>query len=223
MEQMTLNAEVREGTGSTASRRLRRQRRIPAVVYGHKEGPISITLNWEDVQRVVSHRIKTLKLVVGGKTDQVLVRDVQFDTFGEQVLHVDFERIAMDEVIEVECPVELVGTAKGAAAGGVVERPVSDLKVSCLPGNIPDVIKVSISHLAIGDTIHVRDVTAPEGVKILTGPGAILVTIRAPAKVEEAVPAAAPAEAGPAEPEVIRRERPEEEEEEEKTEKEKKG
>lgn len=213
MEQTTLVAEVRKQTGSAASRRLRRAGKVPAVVYGHKQGPVHILVSGEDVHHVVAHRVKMVQLLVEGKPDQVLVKDVQFDTFGEAVLHVDFERVAMDELIEVECPVELVGTSKGAAAGGVVEHPVSDLRVTCLPGNIPDVIKVSISHLAIGDTIHVRDITPPAGVKILTDLDAILVTIRAPAKAEE-VAAPAPPEAAPAEPELIKREKPAEEEEE---------
>jgi len=184
---------------------------IPAVVYGHKEGPVSVLLRKEDIQRVVARRTKMVTLAVDGKSDQVLVKEVQFDTFGESVLHVDFERIAMDELIDVECPVELVGTAKGAAAGGVVEHPVTDLQVSCLPADIPEAIKVGISHLAIGDAIHVRDVQAPPGVTILTEPDAILVTIRPPVVVEEEAPVEAE-EAAPGEPEVIGRAKGEEEE-----------
>lgn len=213
MEQTTLKAEAREETGSAASRRLRRAGRIPAVIYGHKESPVSVLLRAEDVQRVVSHRIKMVKLSVGRKTEQVLVKDVQFDTFGEEVLHLDFERVAMDELIEVECPVELTGTSKGAATGGVVEHPVSDLRIRCLPGNIPAVIRVGTSQLEIGDTIHVRDITAPEGVTILTDPDAILVAIRPPAVVEEEVEeVAVEAEAAEGEPELIGRDKAEEEE-----------
>ncbi len=212
MEQTTLNAQPREEIGSAASRRARRAGMIPAVVYGHKEGPVSVLLRKEDIQRVVARRTKMVTLAVDGKSDQVLVKDVQFDTFGESVLHVDFERIAMDELIDVECPVELVGTAKGAAAGGVVEHPVTDLQVSCLPADIPELIKVGISHLAIGDAIHVRDVQAPPGVTILTDPDAILVTIRPPAVVEEEEAPAEVEEAAPGEPEVIGRAKGEEEE-----------
>lgn len=211
MEQTTLKAEAREETGSVASRRLRRAGRIPAVIYGHKESPVSVLLRAEDVHRVVSHRIKMVKLSVGRKTEQVLVKDVQFDTFGEEVLHLDFERVAMDELIEVECPVELTGTSKGAAGGGVVEHPVTDLHIRCLPGNIPEVIRVGTSQLEIGDTIHVRDITAPEGVTVLTDPDAILVTIRPPAVVEEAEEVAVEAEAAEGEPELIGRDKAEEE------------
>jgi len=118
----------------------------------------------------------------------------------------------MDEVIEVECPVELVGTAKGAAAGGVVEHPVTDLHVRCLPANIPQLIRVRVSDLAIGDSIHVRDVEPPDGVTVLTDPESILVTIRPPAIAEE--PEAAEAEEvepGGEEPEVIGRKKEDEE------------
>ena len=214
MEQAALDTEIREATGSAASRRLRRAGLIPAVVYGHKEAPVPIVLKEEAVQRVVSHRVKMVKLTMGGKSEQMLVKDVQFDTFGENILHIDFERVAMDELIEVECPVELTGTAKGAAAGGVLEHPVSDLRVRCLPGNIPEAIKVSVSDLAIGDTIHVRDIKAPDGVTILTDPEAIIVTIRPPAKVVEEEKALVEAvEAAAEEPEVIGRPKAEEEEE----------
>jgi len=213
MELVTINAEQRKETGSAAGRKARRIGKVPAVVYGHKQEPVALILSGEEVKNIVSHRIKMVSLNVNGVGESALVRDVQFDTFGEKVLHVDFERIAMDELVEVECPVEFVGVPKGAAAGGVVEHPVTDLEIECLPGNIPEVIKVSIGTMEIGDTIHVRDIKVPDGVKILTDADAILVTIRPPAKAEEAE-AAAPAESeAPAEPELIRRERAVEEEE----------
>jgi len=211
MEQATLSAEVREETGSAAARRCRRAGQVPAVVYGHEEGSVAIVLRGEDVHHIVAHRVKMVTLDVGGKKEQALVKDVQFDTFGERPLHLDFERVAMDEVIEVECPVELAGTAKGAAAGGVLEHPVADLHVRCLPANIPELIRVSVSHLEIGDTIHVRDIEPPEGVTVLTDPEAILVTIRPPLKVEVEEAAPAEVEAAGEEPEVIGRPKKEEE------------
>jgi len=213
MDQATLNAELRKEAGSIAARRFRRAGQIPAVLYGHTEDPVSLLLRREDVQHLVAHRVKMIVVSVKGKAESALVKDVQFDTFGEEVLHLDLERVAMDEVIEVECPVELTGTSKGAAAGGVVEHPVSDLRIQCLPGNIPEVIKVSTSDLAIGDAIHVRDIQAPEGVTILTDPEAILVTIRPPVVVvEEEALAEEAKEPGAEEPEVIGREKAEGEE-----------
>jgi len=213
MDQTTLNAEIRQETGSGAARRCRTAGSVPAIIYGHKEDPVPVLLNGDDVRRVVLHRIKMVTVSVGGKSDQVLVKDVQFDTFGEEVLHVDFERVAMDEMIEVECPVELTGTAKGAAAGGVLEHPTSDLHVRCLPGNIPEAIKISVSALEIGDSISVKDITAPEGVEILTDREAVLVTIRPPLKIEEEEKAPEEeAEAATGEPEVIGRKKEEDEE-----------
>lgn len=210
MEQVTLSAQLRSELGSAASRRNRRAGMIPAVVYGHKQDAMPLLLRREDINRVVSHRIKMVTLNIGDKSEHALVKDVQFDTFGDDLLHVDFERVGMDEMIEVECPVELAGTSKGQAAGGIVEHPVTDLRVRCLPGNIPECIRISISDLAIGDVVHVRDIRVPEGVSILTDPNAILVHIRPPAK---AAVEAAPGEAAeaPSEPKVIGRERPEEE------------
>jgi large subunit ribosomal protein L25 len=206
MAQTTVQAEKREKHGSVASRRLRRSGRVPAVVYGHKQDVVSITLSSEDVHNIVAHRIKMLALDVAGASESVLVKDVQFDTFGERVLHLDLERVAMDEVIHVECPVEFVGTSKGAAAGGVMEQLIADLEIRCLPGNIPESIRVSVSDLEIGDSIHVKNVKAPEGVTIETDPEQILVTVRPPLVAEGAEEAeAAAAEAGAGEPEVIGR------------------
>ncbi len=210
MDDTTLTAEVRDLTGSAPARRFRLAGQIPAVIYGHKENPVPVLLRGEDVQRMVSHRIKMVQVSVGKKVESALVKDVQFDVFGEEVLHVDLERVAMDEMIEVECPVELTGTSKGAAAGGVLEHPTSDLHVQCLPGNIPEAIKIHVSDLEIGDSIAVKDIEAPEGVTILTDPEAILVTIRPPIKVvEEEVPEEE-AEDAPAEPEVVGRKKDEE-------------
>ncbi len=215
MAQTTLNAQVREQTGAAASRRSRRNGRVPAVGYGRGGEPTAVLLRSEDVQRIVAHRVKMVTLSIDAEAEQMLVKDVQLDTFGEQVLHVDFERVAMDEALEVECPVELTGTAKGVAAGGVLEHPVSDLTVSCLPRDIPEVIKVGVSHMGIGDSILVKDIKPPDGVKILTDPDAVLVTIRPPAELEaEEKAPAAEAVAGAEEPEVIGREKAEEEDKE---------
>jgi large subunit ribosomal protein L25 len=213
MDQEAITAELRETTGSSDSRRARRAGRIPATVYGHKQDPISVVVKAEDVKHIVSHRIKMVTLNAGGTVEQVLVKDVQFDTFGDEVLHLDLERIAMDELLHLECPVELIGVAKGAANGGVVDHPTSDLEVECLPANIPDMININISDLEIGDSIHVKDIEAPEGVTILTDPEAILVTIHPPAVVEEEEEEAevAPEGAGGVEPEIIGRKKEDEE------------
>jgi large subunit ribosomal protein L25 len=188
---------------------------VPAVIYGHKEKPVSIQLDHADVERLVAHHMKMVSLAMGRKKEQALVKEVQFDPLGEEALHVDFERIAMDEVIEVECPLEFTGTPKGASEGGVVEHPITDLTVRCLPGNIPESIRVSMVDLEIGDTVTVADITPPEGVEILTEQDAVLATVRPPVmeeEAEEALPGEG-VEAPIEEPEVIGREKETEEEE----------
>ncbi len=209
MNEQTIKAERREETGSSAARRLRRNGKIPAVVYGHKEDAVPIQLDAEDVNQIFAHRMMMVSLKTGRTTDQVLVKEVQLDPFGEEILHLDFERVAMDEVVEIECPVEFVGTPKGAAAGGVTEHPVTDLTVQCLPGDIPENISVRVSELEIGDTIIVGDIEAPEGVEIITEPEAVLITIRPPEELEEEEE-----ELLVEEPELIGREEDEEEVEE---------
>ncbi|MFO7899873.1 MAG: 50S ribosomal protein L25 [Planctomycetota bacterium] len=204
-QQTTIQAERREATGSAAARRLRRSGKVPGVVYGHKEDVVPVQLGADDVHHLVAHRVMMLALDMGDTSEQVLVKEVQFDPLGEEVLHLDFERIAMDEEVEIECPVEFVGTAKGVAAGGVPEHPVADLTVRCLPGNIPENIKVQVSELEIGDTITVADIEAPDGVEVVTEPEAVLITIRPPEELEEEEE-----EVLPEEPELIGREEEEE-------------
>jgi large subunit ribosomal protein L25 len=212
MDQMTLTAEARPTTGSAEARRARRAGKIPAVIYGHKQDPVNVLFTEDSAKNIVHHRIKTMMLQVGDTREQVLVKDVQFDTFGEAVLHLDLERIAMDEKLELECPVRLIGEAKGALAGGVLEHPVSDLAIECLPAAIPEAITINISDLEIGDTIHVKDVTPPAGVTFLTDPDAILVTVHPP--TVEAEEGEGEEEGATDEPEVIGRKKEDEDEDE---------
>jgi large subunit ribosomal protein L25 len=212
MDQETVSAELRPETGSITSRRMRREGRVPAVLYGHKEGTVALSLPLEQIDHLVAHHQKMIRIDLDGKTEQALVKEVQFDTFGEQVLHLDLERVRMDEVIEIECAVELVGVAKGAAAGGVLDNPVNDVTVRCTPASIPESIRVSVNDLEIGDSLTVADLPVPEGTEIVTDPESVVVIIHPPAVAEE--PEGGEAEPGPEEPEVIGRKTEDEEAEE---------
>jgi large subunit ribosomal protein L25 len=211
MDQEVINAERRAETGTVVTRRLRRDGRIPAVLYGHKEETIPVSLPIDQVDHLVAAHLKMVSLQIDGKTEQALVKQVQFDTFGDTVLHLDLERVRMDEVIEVECAIELTGTAKGAAAGGVMDKPLNDVTVRCTPANIPESIRVSVNELEIGDSLTVADLEAPPATEIVTDPDSVVVVIHPPALVEEEEEEEV--EPGPEEPEVIGRKAEEEEEE----------
>jgi large subunit ribosomal protein L25 len=211
-ESLVLVAEARAGRGKQAARRLRRTGKVPAVVYGHKEETLSVALPLEEVEKAIRRGVRVVDLKAGGKEEKALIRDVQWDHLGKDLLHVDFARVAADERIVLTVPIELRGTAPGVTAGGVLDQPMHTLSIECLAISIPDTIRVNIGEMQIGNAIHVRDLVLPAGVKAMSDPEAIVVQVKQPVAEEEAPVAAEAAEA--AEPEVIgAKEKAEEEEE----------
>jgi large subunit ribosomal protein L25 len=198
-----------KGTGTRAARRLRREGRIPAVIYGHKQDVVPITLSSDDVWSMIKAASRLAELDLGDKTETVLIRDVQWDHVGKQILHMDFARVDVTELIETEVNVELRGLAPGVAEGGVLEHVVHSLRVRCPAGAIPDSLKVDISHLKVDEGIYVRDLTLPQGLTVDSDPDTLIVHVvvrGAPAEPTE--PAAAEAAT---QPEVIKPERKEKE------------
>lgn len=218
-ETVQLTTQPRKDIGSSQARQLRRQGLIPAVVYGHKEATSSIVLPREELEKAIRSGAHVVDLKTDSALQKCLIREVQWDHLGLDLLHVDFARIALDERVVVTVPVELRGQLPGTAAGGILDQPLHTLSVECLAIAIPASIRVPINELQIGGVIHVRELNLPEGVKVMADPEAIVVQVKAPL-VEAEAPAAAPAVGEVAEPEVIgRKEKPAEEEEEEKKEK----
>jgi large subunit ribosomal protein L25 len=215
-----LVTQKRESHGSRAARRLRKEGLVPAVVYGHKEATVSVSLPAAELEKAIRHGVRVLDLKTDGKLQKALIREVQWDHLGKDLLHVDFARVAADERVVLTVPLEIRGTAPGIAAGGVLDQPIHTLSVECLAIAVPESIRVNVSELQLDGTIHVRDLVLPEGVKAMADPDAVVVHV-AQKQVEPEVapaPAAAPESA---EPEVIGRQRAEEEEAEEKGKKQK--
>jgi len=209
-ESVLLKTEQREGRGSRLAEKLRQQGKVPAVVYGHKEATLSVSVPHDEIVSAIRHGARVVDIDVGGKTEKAQIIEVQWDYLGKDVLHVDFKRVSADEKIEATVPIELRGTAPGVADGGVLDMPLHILKVECPASAVLEVIKVNISELKIGEAIHVRDLKLPEGVRALDKPDAIVVHITQPKVAPE--PGALPA--GSAEPEVITRKKADEEGEE---------
>lgn len=202
-------AKPREGFGSRASDKLRKQGLIPAVVYGHKEAPAHIALDalaFDRAVRVLHARTFTLTLP-GGKPETVLIKELQWDYLGKEMIHVDLIRVSATERVKVTVPVELKNTPK-AMGGGVLDQPFHRLHVECSPLAIPDAIRIDITNLTLGNPIHVREVTFPDGVTPLDPPEAVVVHIKLPG----AEPT--PAELGAVEPEVLTAKKPKEGEDE---------
>jgi large subunit ribosomal protein L25 len=204
METVTLTAQPREGRGKRAAAKLRKQGLVPAIVYGHEQEPSAVTLPQVDLERVLRHHVRVVDLQTNGHTDTALIREVQFDHLGKEILHVDFERHSKDERIHVEVPIELRGTPTGIGAGVVLDQPLHSLKVECPVIAVPESIRVRIEGLQLGHAIHVKELQLPEGVVALADPDSVVVQLKAALAEPEAAPAE-PGAAGAAEPEIVGR------------------
>ena len=206
-KQVKLTAERRTGVGRSAVRKLKAQGVVPAVIYGAKDKPEPLQVSRRDIHALLSHASGEnvlVELEIGGKNRLALVQEVQHSPVGGDILHVDFHAVSMDEKIEAEVPLEPFGTASGVKTyGGLLEQSVRALAIECLPKDLPDKITVDVSELNIGDSIHVRDIALPEGVRTRVQPDLTVFSVLAPTVEEEPVAAVA-AETAAAGPEVIR-------------------
>jgi large subunit ribosomal protein L25 len=201
-----VTANPRKELGSRANKRLRDAGLLPGVVYGHKEAVVPVTLPKKELVTHLNRGAHVFELALEGKNERVLVKEVQYDHLGLEVIHVDFARVSLDEKVEVTVPIELKGTPKGEADGGVLQQIVSELEVECLVTEIPDAIRHNVSELALNEVLHIRDLKLPPGVRAIPDGDVIVATIKEIAETE-----AVPAEGETAEPEVIGRKAGEEE------------
>jgi large subunit ribosomal protein L25 len=220
MEWVELSARERIGLGKEACKKLRDRNEIPGVLYGGEEGALSLALNPADLRKALEKgggENVIIHLTVRRNGEEmvrtVMVKDLQSHPVNGKYLHVDFLRISMEKAIRVKVPIALQGEAPGVKmAGGILDQALREVEVECLPAAIPETLVADISSLQIGDSIHVKDLEAIEGVRILENPEILVASVIPPAKEEEV---AAP-EAAPAEPEVVTRKEPKEEREKEK-------
>jgi large subunit ribosomal protein L25 len=212
-EAVTLKTEPRKGKGSRDAVRQRKTGRIPAIVYGHKETPASVTVSRDELASALRHHARTVQLQVDGKSETVLIQQVQHDHLGSTILHVDFRRVSADERVRTMVEIELRGNAPGAiGGGGVLDQPLHKIHIECPAMAIPESIRVKIDSLLLGQAIHVKELELPPGVKALDDPDLVVVQVKTQQVV--VVEPVAGAEPGVNEPEVItkKKEKPEEEE-----------
>ena len=197
---LVLNALDRADYGTKVARRLRKTGMVPAIIYGHKEATVAVSIKSDELTKAIRTGVRLVDLKLGAKAlEKALIRDVQWDYLGHDVLHVDFARVAADEKILIDVRVELRGTAPGVAHGGNLIQPLHSLHVECLVTNIPESIRVAINDLDLNQAIHVKELKLPEGVTVKNDADAIVVQV-VPQQVEAVVPAAA---VDAAEPEII--------------------
>lgn len=203
-----VSARQRSELGSRANKRLRDSGFIPGVIYGHKEAVIPVTLPKKELTGHLNHGAHLFDVALDGKSEKVLVKEVQYDHLGMEVIHVDFARVSLDEKVELTVPLELKGTPKGEADGGVLQQMVNELEIECLVTDIPDAIRHNVSDMAKDSVLHLKDLKLPPGVRALQDEDLIVATVR---EIVEQEPTEVAAAAGAAEPEVIGRKPGEEE------------
>src|SRR2546430_1155307 len=144
-----ITAKPRPELGSRANKRLRDAGFVPGVVYGHKEAVVPVTLPRKELSNHLSHGAHVFDLALDGKSEKVLVKEVQYDPLGIEVIHVDFARVSLDERVEVTVPLELKGTPKGEADGGVLQQILSELEIECLVTETPEAIRHNVSEMGV--------------------------------------------------------------------------
>ena len=180
-------ATARSVQGSSACRRLRREGFVPGNLYGHEQDPEMIAFDAESIRHFIESGTKVADIDVDGRTEKVLLRDVQWNTFSTEVLHCDFLRVNPNERIETDVPLILRGTAPGSLAGGIVEQPLHSLHIDCLAVEMPDSIDVRITALQIDESLCVKDLTGlPPSLNVLTPEDEVIVHVLRPAAEEEA-------------------------------------
>lgn len=202
-----LNVTKREAGGKRSNRRMRAGGQIPAILYGHGEDNVCLALCSEEFGTVVRHGSRMVKLA-GDVNESAYIKEVQWDTWGDEVLHVDLTRVSEHEKVDTVVTLELRGESPGTKEGGVVKFLVHELDMTCDVSQIPEKIEVNINHLEFGQAITIADLELPAGTETKLDASTPVVQCVAPVEVAEAE-----AEAGEDEPEIIGRKKEEESEE----------
>jgi large subunit ribosomal protein L25 len=207
----TLSVKLRSTHGKRTNRRLRRDGNVPGVLYGHKQTVQSLTLLAEELDTVVRHGNRFVELQ-GDVNEKAFIKDVQWNTWGNEIIHIDFARVSEHEKVHVTIPVELRGESPGTKDGGVVKHVLHSIELECEAMSVPEKVEVNINHLGFEQTLHVSDLVLPVGAKALIDLATIVVSCVLPVEIAEEETTA-----GDAEPEVIGRKKSEEEKEEKET------
>jgi large subunit ribosomal protein L25 len=209
-KQVKLSANARSRIGGTVANKLKKDGLVPAVIYGGKEAPLALQVGARDISSLLSRArgeniLVELEIENAGATTSrmALIQEVQHAVLSGGIVHVDFHAINMNEVLHTSVPIESRGESAGVKSfGGILEQSLRSLDIECLPKDLPEVLSIDVSGLNIGDSIHVKHIMLPEGVKALDDADLTVFLVAAPAVVEVAPVAAAAAVA--AQPEVIK-------------------
>jgi large subunit ribosomal protein L25 len=211
MAEVTLEVTRREATGKEVAKKLRRDGKVPAVVYGGHRESVAITVDRKTLSELIKkseHGMRSVFLLKMAGSDQqrhAMIKELTIDPISRKMKHIDFVRVIMDELVKVTIPVHVIGTALGVKEGGLLDFQVRELHVECLPNAIPDSIDVDVSSLTGHEYLRIKDLKLPEGVRVMDDPERVVVGVTH-AKIE-----AEPVVEAVAEPEVIKKGKPEDE------------
>ena len=209
-----LESHVRDRVGSRYAARARAEGKLPAVMYGHGLDPVAISIDRKQIRDLLEDNTHLVEIQLDGKTQPCLIKDVQWDHMGIEIIHLDLTRVDLTEEVEVEIVVALVGEpAALQTPGAILDHPMTEIKVACRADQIPDSLQHSIESLEIGDSVTVGELTLPAGVKAVSDADAVICSIQVVQVQEEEE---AEVEAAGEEPEVIGRKEEEEAEAKEK-------
>ncbi len=198
MEALDLQAALRNESGTHSMRRLRKDGNVPGILYGLGQEGVMLTLNGAGLKAMLNSMTRMVNLKWDDKGEAALIKDVQYDSFGREILHVDFVRIDLHKRMVLPIRIELYGISIGVKGGGVLDHQMKEVKIECLPTAIPEKIRLNIMELAMGSSIFAKDIMVPENTKMMEDPDAIIVSVRMVEEEKEL-----PEEEALAEPEVI--------------------
>jgi len=201
MQTFEMKAERRDRPGTAASRRLRREGRLPAILCGRGTESLALHVSAKDFEAARKKHARVLMLQIDGKSEPAIIHEVDWDILSQEPAHVDLQRVNMSERIEIDVTVKTKGPSKGEIGGGILMLQMGQVKVRCLPLEIPDFIEVDIRQLDLHDSVRVKDLVMPKGVEAVDVAEALVLAIVE--KKELVIEAPTEAAAGPTEPELI--------------------
>ncbi|MFH1352053.1 MAG: 50S ribosomal protein L25 [bacterium] len=198
-----VNINSRETGSKALLKKLRREKKIPAVVYGADFDSRAVWVDGKEILKIVSRsKTSVLELHDGEKKIKAIIKDISYNPLTEEINHIDFLRLQAKHEVELKVPVKIVGSCPGVKEGGILDFVTRELEIKTIPAKIPQDLQIDVSTLGIGHMLKVSDIEIPEGITVLTPGDTICITVKAPRKEEE-VPE--PAEAGEGEPEVVKK------------------
>ncbi len=179
MERIKLQAAVRQGRGTSASRQLRADGRIPAVVYGKDRESKALSLVEKETRTVIGKN-SLIDLIFDGGQASVVLKEVQREPVSGRPIHLDFQEVDLNQKITITVPLHLEGTPAGISEGGILQQTMREVDLECLPTEMPDFLNVDVSHLKVGESLSVAEISVPENMEILTSGEEVIATIVTP-------------------------------------------